>query len=143
MTDEDVLELQIPPEAEFVATARLFLAAAGRHFEMSEEAVADAKVAVSEVCADAIEDSRHADPLKIVVRPALEALEVEVSSIESGIEPDLALQPGIPPEAAVNQERTFREPLVRALFPEASYDPDSHNLRLAMPWEMPEDPEDP
>jgi len=47
MIDDDLLELQIPPEAEFVGTARLFLAAAGRHFELSEESVADAKVAVS------------------------------------------------------------------------------------------------
>ena len=138
MTGEDILELQIPPEAEYVGTARLFLAAAGRHFELSEEAVADLKVAVSEVCADAIEDRRTPEPLKIVVRPRLESLQIEVTPTEAGLEADStgARHAATP---ATSFEHSLREPLVRALFPDASYEPQRHSLRLSVPWQVPED----
>jgi anti-sigma regulatory factor (Ser/Thr protein kinase) len=141
MNGDETLELQIPPEAEYVGTARLFLAAAGRHFELSEEAVADVKVAVSEVCADAIEAPGRAEPLKIVVRPRPMDLEVEVSPSEPGIEPDEPVEP--PPPEPPSFEHTLREPLVHALFPDATYEPERHSLRLSVPWEMPEEPEDP
>ena len=142
MTDDDLLELQIPPQAEYVGTARLFLAAAGRHFELSEEAVADVKVAVSEVCADAIEDVRRPDHLRIAMRSRVDALEVTVSSEPAGIEAEV---PGT--EAPTLQigpiERRLREPLVHALFPEADYEPREHTLRLSLPWELPEELEAP
>jgi anti-sigma regulatory factor (Ser/Thr protein kinase) len=142
VTEDDLLELQIPPQAEYVGTARLFLAAAGRHFELSEEAVADVKVAVSEVCADAIEDVRRPDHLRIAMRSGVDALEVTVSSEPAGIEadaPDTA-----PPTLQIGPlERRLREPLVHALFPEADYEPREHTLRLSLPWELPEELEAP
>ena len=142
MTDDDLLELHIPPQAEYVGTARLFLAAAGRHFELSEEAVADVKVAVSEVCADAIEDVRRPDHLTIAMRSGVDALEVTVSSQPAGIEAD-APEPAPPALQIGPLERRLREPLVHALFPEADYEPREHSLRLSLPWELPEEPEAP
>ena len=142
MSEDDLLELQIPPQAEYVGTARLFLAAAGRHFELSEEAVADVKVAVSEVCADAIEDVRRPDHLRIAMRSRVDALEVTVSSQPSGIEADVA--DTAPPALQIGPpERRLREPLVHALFPEAEYEPLEHSLRLSLPWELPEELEAP
>ncbi|HYR62257.1 MAG TPA: ATP-binding protein [Actinomycetota bacterium] len=141
MIDDDLLELQIPPEAEFVGTARLFLAAAGRHFELSEESVADAKVAVSEVCAGAIESPRQPEHLKIAIRPGLEALEVEVVPVGTGIEADPP--PPVPDTGAASFEHIMREPLVHALFPDAAYEPAEHSLRLSLPWELPEEPQEP
>ena len=142
MTEDDLLELQIPPQAEYVGTARLFLAAAGRHFELSEEAVADVKVAVSEVCADAIEDLHRPDHLRIAMRSGVDALEVTVSSQPSGIEADVA--DTAPPALQIGPlERRLREPLVHALFPEADYEPREHTLRLSLPWELPEELEAP
>ncbi|HEY4937729.1 MAG TPA: ATP-binding protein [Actinomycetota bacterium] len=142
MTEDDLLELQIPPQAEYVGTARLFLAAAGRHFELSEEAVADVKVAVSEVCADAIEDLRRPEHLRIAIRPGVDALEVAVSSEPAGIEADL--EDTEPPAGEMAPfERRLREPLVHALFPHADYQPRQHRLRLSLPWELPEDIEGP
>lgn len=142
MTEDDLLELQIPPQAEYVGTARLFLAAAGRHFELSEEAVADVKVAVSEVCADAIEDVRRPDHLRIAMRSGVDALEVTVSSEPAGIEADAAETPA--PTLQIGPlERRLREPLVHALFPNADYEPREHTLRLSLPWELPEELEAP
>ena len=142
MTEDDLLELQIPPQAEYVGTARLFLAAAGRHFELSEEAVADVKVAVSEVCADAIEDARRPDHLRIALRSGVDALEVTVSSQPAGIEADVP-DPRPPALQIGPLERRLREPLVHALFPEADYEPREHSLRLSLPWELPEELEAP
>jgi anti-sigma regulatory factor (Ser/Thr protein kinase) len=142
VTEDDLLELQIPPQAEYVGTARLFLAAAGRHFELSEEAVADVKVAVSEVCADAIEDRHPPEHLRIVIRPGVDALEVAVSSEPPGIEADV--EDTEPPAVDMAPfERRLREPLVHALFPHADYQPREHSLRLSLPWELPEDTEGP
>jgi anti-sigma regulatory factor (Ser/Thr protein kinase) len=142
VTDDDLLELQIPPQAEYVGTARLFLAAAGRHFELSEEAVADVKVAVSEVCADAIEDVHRPDHLRIAMRSGVDALEVTVSSEPAGIEADVPNN--APPALQIGPlERRLRGPLVHALFPEADYEPREHTLRLSLPWELPEELEAP
>ena len=140
MTDDDTLELHIPPEAEYVGTARLFLAAAGRHFELSEEAVADVKVAVSEVCADAIEANGPPEPLKIVVRPRPTALQVEVSPSSPGIVADPPAPAEPTPPRPPSFEHTLREPLVHALFPDAAYEPQRHSLRLSLPWDVPEQP---
>jgi anti-sigma regulatory factor (Ser/Thr protein kinase) len=57
-TDRDVadaLSLSFPAEAVHVETARLFAAAAARHLGLSDEAVEDLKLVVSELCADAVE----------------------------------------------------------------------------------------
>jgi anti-sigma regulatory factor (Ser/Thr protein kinase) len=140
--EDDLLELQIPPQAEYVGTARLFLAAAGRHFELSEEAVADVKVAVSEVCADDIEDPHRPGHLRIAIRSGTDALEVAVSSQPAGIEADTA-GTAAPALQIGTLERRLREPLVHALFPEADYEPQEHSLRLSLPWELPEELEAP
>jgi anti-sigma regulatory factor (Ser/Thr protein kinase) len=46
--------LEIPPEAAYVSTARLFVGAVGRHFGVDEDSVEDLKLAVSEACNAAI-----------------------------------------------------------------------------------------
>lgn len=139
-SDLDVLELSIPAEPEYVGAARLFLAAAGRHFGLSEELLADVKVAVSEVCAEAVEDGA-AGPIRIWVQPATEALRVEVGpntdtpptrapgSSANGHNPAGGVH--IPP---ASWEHNLREALLQALFPEAEYDASAHTLRLSVPW---------
>ncbi|HWD08774.1 MAG TPA: ATP-binding protein [Actinomycetota bacterium] len=125
------LELEIPPEAEYVGAARLFLAAVGRHFALDEESVADMKMAVSEVCAGAAEDLRTPGVLRITVLPADDAIEVEVAPVNGtgrGAHDGLG-------SAALSWETALREPLVRALFPDSSYDAAAHVLRLSVPRE--------
>lgn len=129
MADDVLLALEIPPEPEYVGAARLFLAAIGRHYALDEESVADMKVAVSEVCAGAAEDLRAAGPLRIAVHPGADELEVEVRPVQRAARAgdDLAL------EGTPTWEQSLREPLVRALFPEASYQAEAHTLRLVVP----------
>lgn len=138
--DDETLELLIPTTPEYVGAARLFVAAAGRHFELGEEAVADVKVAVSEVCAGAAEDSDSLHTLRIEIRAGLEGFEVDVEphldeSVNGGSRP-----PVLP--VGDDLEVDFREALVRALFPEATYKPEAHLLKLTVPWELPEEPDD-
>jgi hypothetical protein len=134
MSDTRPLELDVPAEAEYVSAARLFLAAVGRHFELDEELVADLKVAVSEVCAGAAEDRHAPGSLRISVRPGGEAIEIQV---EPGAESDpLPAVDGADPGASrpgPTWEASLREPLVRALFPDAAYEASAHTLLIQIP----------
>lgn len=141
MTDIETLELVIPAAPEYVGAARLFVAAVGRHFELGEESVADVKVAISEVCSGAAEDSEARGALRIEIRAALEGLEVDVdphggppSDLEIDRREDYARDP---------LDSDFREALVRALFPDATYESETHSLRICVPWEPPEETDGP
>jgi hypothetical protein len=52
--NHDLFDLQLPPQAEHLATARSFAAAVARHYDMMGEAVEDLKIAISEACIDAL-----------------------------------------------------------------------------------------
>lgn len=69
---------------EYVSTARLFMAAIGRSFDLNEETVADLKMAVSEACAGAIQADRNGDgnggPITLSVEEAEGSLLVQITS---------------------------------------------------------------
>ena len=134
MTESEALELEIPAEAEYVGTARLFLTAAGRHFELSEEVMADLKMAVSEVCAGAIEDADPPERLRIAVTPSDRAVEVEVAGQAPA---DAVGSASGRPHAVPSFEERLRGPLVQALFPHAEYQPQQHSLRVSVARELP------
>jgi anti-sigma regulatory factor (Ser/Thr protein kinase) len=50
----DKLTLAVPPDAAFMATARLFAATVARHYGVDEELISDLKLAISEACAGEI-----------------------------------------------------------------------------------------
>jgi anti-sigma regulatory factor (Ser/Thr protein kinase) len=50
----DELTLAVPPDAAFMATARLFAAAVARHYGVEEDLIPDLKLAISEACAGEI-----------------------------------------------------------------------------------------
>lgn len=76
---DQALELEVPSDTAHLATARLFAAAAGRHFGADEEAVEDLKLGVSEAVAAAAEDGSGGGTTSIAVRPDGDsALAVEV-----------------------------------------------------------------
>lgn len=76
--------LEVPLLPEYVSTARLFIAAIGRSFELSEETVADLKMAVSEACAGAIQTERNGNgeggPIKLSVQEEDGSLVVQITS---------------------------------------------------------------
>lgn len=80
---KDSLQLSIPVAPEHVATARMFVAEAGRQLGMEGDAIEDLKVAISEMCTGAIQAHEAAgidDPIHIVLKSLEDHLEVEVKS---------------------------------------------------------------
>ena len=118
-TEELVLE--IPPDPEQVRTARLFGAAAARHFEIDEERVEDLKVAISEACTNAIkshQDAGVSDAVTIVAAPIPDGLRVTVVDRGRGFDPDLVAKGGedYTPAGGL-AEGTLGLQMIRALFP--------------------------
>lgn len=137
MHDDEVLELRFPPAPAFNSTARLFVGAAGRHFALSEETLADLRVAVSEVCTEAMEARPRPDLVSIVVRARPESLDVQVEGqVDTSGIPGTDV-PADPPPASAEAEmaRALRAPLLLALFPEAVYDAATPRLVLSVPWD--------
>ena len=122
----DELVLAIPPDPEQVRTARLFAAAAARHFEIDEERVEDLKVAVSEACTNAIKSHMTAglsDPVRIVAAPVTGGLRVTVVDRGPGFDPEMALADSedyTPPAGLGGGSLGLT--LIRALFPSLEID---------------------
>jgi serine/threonine-protein kinase RsbW len=124
--------LEIPPEAAYISTARLFVAAVARHFAVEEDSVEDLKLAVSEACNAAIrirqrepedrwihiEGTRQGSQLVFDVEDALEAESSPIATSTEDIVRGLSLE------------------LIRALFPDAKTSPNpggGTSVRLSLP----------
>ena len=115
----DELVLEIAPEAEHIRTARLFAAAAARHFSVDEERVEDLKVAISEACTNSFrahESAQLSDPVVVVAAPAEEGVRFSVIDAGVGFEPPGADdQDYTPPQGLF--EGSLGLALIRTLFP--------------------------
>jgi serine/threonine-protein kinase RsbW len=111
--------LEIPPEAAYVSTARLFVGAIARHFGVDEDSVEDLKLAVSEACNAAIrirqletqdrsiriESNTHGSLLMFDVEDAVEAKPSSIATSTEDLVRGLSLE------------------LIQALFPGAETSP--------------------
>lgn len=70
--------LELPADAAFVATARIFAASLARHFGVDEDRVDDVKLALSEACGLFIRAPGEGD-LTVTVEPAAAGLRYETS----------------------------------------------------------------
>jgi serine/threonine-protein kinase RsbW len=61
----DVVELQIPAKAEWVAVARLAVAAVANRLDFSMEEIEDVRLALAEACTSVIRHSTDGDPIRI------------------------------------------------------------------------------
>lgn len=118
----DPMELLLPPQPEFVGTARIFAAAIGRHFGVDEEVVADLKVAISEACTGAMwahNQEGIADPVVIRIFPDRPALNVEVESkVGQAPEEGVEWEPVTPADLF---HPLLGGGLIRTLFPDAEF----------------------
>ena len=134
-----VIELEIPARAEFVALARLVVAAmASSESTLADERIDDLKLAVSEACTNAIEAHDAAGSAeRVVVRcqTGLDALEVFVEDRGHGFDPsDLPDHPPVTDPDRLKFERGLGIPLIRALVDEVDFSPTDQgtSVRLVM-----------
>ncbi len=138
MTGE-VIELEIPARAEFVALARLVVSAlAASDSNLADERVDDLKLAVSEACTNAIEAHDAAGTSeRVLVRcqAAQDHMEVCVEDRGHGFDPaDLPDHPPVTDPDRLKFERGLGIPLIRALVDEVEFSPTGQgtSVRLVM-----------
>jgi hypothetical protein len=87
VTDPEAVELSVPAYVEHLSTARLFAAAAARHFEAVDEAVEDLRLAVSEASTFVMQRSAAPSSLRVSVRPLREGVAVRISTLAEPARP--------------------------------------------------------
>ena len=135
----EVIELEIPARAEFVALARLVVSAlASADSNLAEERIDDLKLAVSEACTNAIEahDAAGSEERVLVrCKAADDALEVCVEDRGHGFDPgQLPDHPPVTDPDRLKFERGLGIPLIRALVDEVEFSPtdEGTSVRLVM-----------
>ena len=82
----ETVRLTIPAKAEYLVLARLVLTGIAMEVPMSEIALADLKLAVTEVCGNAVQHAYEENPgvVRLVFRVESEAIEVSVEDEGAG-----------------------------------------------------------
>ena len=137
MTTEQVIELQIPARAEFVALVRLVVSSlASARRVLADDRIDDLKLAVSEACTNAIEaHGAVAVDERIVVRcqEADDRIEVSVDDRGEGFDPQtLPEHPPVTDPQRLNFERGLGIPLIRTLVDEVDFQPSDRGTSVRM-----------
>jgi serine/threonine-protein kinase RsbW len=115
----DLVELRIPSRAEWVALARLGVAAVASRLRFSIEEIEDVKLAVAEACTAVIQHENHGEFIELTCETSNDALRIRVR--DAG-RPALAVEDGRPmdlDEARIAGLGVF---LIRTLMDEVNYD---------------------
>ena len=76
--NSDLVELRIPSRAEWVALARLAVAAVASRLHFSIEDIEDIKLAVAEACTAVIQHERHGEFIDLTCETSAGSLRVQV-----------------------------------------------------------------
>ncbi len=135
----EVIELEIPARAEFVALARLVVSAlAASDSNLADDRIDDLKLALSEACTNAIEAHGAAgSDERVLVRcwSDTDAMEVCVEDRGRGFDPtQLPDHPPVTDPDRLKYERGLGIPLIRALVDEVEFSPTGQGtaVRLVM-----------
>jgi len=134
--DQNV-ELEIPARPEFVALARMVVAAiASSDAHLPDDRIDDLKIAVSEACTNAIEahDAVEADE-RVVVRCRAdgEVVEVRIEDRGGGFDPStLPEHPPVTDPDRLKFERGLGIPLIRSLVDEVEIKSSSDGTAVRM-----------
>lgn len=135
----ELIELEIPARAEFVALARLVVSAlAASDSNLADERIDDLKLAVSEACTNAIEAHGAAgsdERVLVRCRTSDESIEVCIEDRGDGFDPSqLPDHPPVTDPDRLKYERGLGIPLIRALVDEVEFNPTGQGtaVRLVM-----------
>jgi hypothetical protein len=120
----DVFRLTLPSRADQLGTARSFVAAVARHYEVTGEPVEDLKVAISEACVDALVAGA---PIQVRAEETDVSVAFEVDAPESARDPAREVLDELGAPARVE--------LIRSLFPDAEVVADGGGrvIRFSLP----------
>jgi len=113
-----VVELRIPSKAEWVAVARLAVAAVANRLNFSIEDIEDVKLAVAEACTNCIQHAEGSAQIQITCETGPEGLTVRVSDFGHGTRPE-GIRPRRTDEPTVGGLGVF---LIRSLMDSVEYD---------------------
>lgn len=113
-----VVELRIPSKAEWVAVARLAVAAVANRLNFSIEDIEDVKLAVAEACTNCIQHAHGSDQIEITCETEPDALTVRVRDYGHGARPESVVPHGSE-EPRVGGLGVF---LIRSLMDSVEYD---------------------
>jgi serine/threonine-protein kinase RsbW len=113
-----VVELRIPSKAEWVAVARLAVAAVANRLNFSIEDIEDVKLAVAEACTNCIQHGGGSEQIQITCETAPDGLTIRVCDFGRGARP-AGTEPGSIDEARVGGLGVF---LIRSLMDSVEYD---------------------
>ncbi len=131
-----MIRLTVPPEPRAVATARLFAAAAVRHFGFLEDTVEDVRIAVSEAVTNALRAHQGAgspEAISVAVSGAQNRVMIEIADTGPGFDPA-----ALPPRG--EGEGNLGLVVIRTLFPESEVVRNSGpgmTVRLTLPLPPP------
>jgi serine/threonine-protein kinase RsbW len=144
----EVVELEIPARPEYLALARLLVAAAVASDPMfPEDRLDDLRLAVSEACTNAMEAQARAtearaggngrspdsEPIQIRCQLGVEQVEVEVVDHGEGFDPDaLSDHPPVTDPSRLDYERGLGIPLIRILTDEVEFNPSPNGTSVRM-----------
>ena len=144
----EVVELEIPARPEYLALARLLVAAAVASDPLfPEDRLDDLRLAVSEACTNAMEAqaraavaraggngrSAESEPIQIRCQLGVEQVEVEVIDHGQGFDPDaLSEHPPVTDPSRLDYERGLGIPLIRILTDEVEFRPSPNGTSVRM-----------
>lgn len=122
------IELEIPARPEYVGLARLVVSSlASSRRTLADDRIDDLKLAISEVCTNAIEAHAEVDDSERVLLRWSEAddhLQVQVQDRGPGFDPrSLPTHPPVTDPDRLNFERGLGIPLIRSLVDRVEFDP--------------------
>ena len=113
-----IVELRIPNKAEWVAVARLAIAAVANRLPFSVEEIEDLKLAIAEACTNAIQHSVGASSIEIVCEASSDELRLTVRDHGNATPAEFAPQP---PMDSLDARANLGVFLIRSLMDEVSY----------------------
>ena len=138
----DVVELEVPARPDYLALARLIVAAtaANESSAVSDDRIDDLRLAVSEACTNAIEAQQRATDLTgdrstILIRCQVETGRVAVEIHDHGVGFDptrLVKHPPVTDPARLDHERGLGIPLIRLLTDEVDFEPSADGTVVRM-----------
>ena len=116
--ETDTVEIRIPCKAEWVALARLSVAAVANRLQFSIDEIEDIKLAVAEACTNAIQHAAGSTSIEIRCESVDGSLRITVRDFGVGARPELIA----PREFEDDRTGGLGVFLIRALMDEVTYD---------------------